>query len=139
MSQGKTAKTLIAIIISLTVIALVTAGCQRPTYPEVLTEDPVRVTKLARALVAAYRDNPVRFATEYAGDTVRATGVIWTISRDGSVSFEHSAIGTYQITCQFQTREEVAQLDRGQTIMFTGRIHDVRKGTTYLNDCSRRQ
>ena len=61
MSQGKTAKILTTIIISLTVIALVATGCQRPTYPEGITEDPVSTKKLAQALVATYHGNPVKF------------------------------------------------------------------------------
>lgn len=137
MRPKKTAKTLTAIIISLAIIALVATGCHRPNYHEVLTEDPVRVTKLARALVETYHGNPVRFTTEYAGETIRAIGVITTIARDGSVTFEKPSVCTYQITCQFQTKEEVARLDQGQKITFTGQIHDVRNRTAYLNNCSR--
>ena len=117
---------------ALTLAALVwTLGCT-PDYPHELPDTP-KLSELTASISRAYYQNPVRFRANHEGDRVRASGTVYSIDLDGTVTFKGDWRGR-QPTCRFSDLEEVASLDRRDDITFSG-IVSASDGGPVLTGC----
>ena len=116
---------------ALTLAALVwTAGCV-PEYPHGLPETPTS-GELNKSLAKAYHQHPVRFRLRHEGDEVQARGTVYSIAGDGTVTFR--TVWPAKPTCRFSELEEVARLDKGDEITYSG-IVSVSDGRPVLTGC----
>ena len=127
LSRATVAALLTAAIAAL----LVTASCT-PRYPDELDPQPNSGT-LAKSLMRANKENPVRFQLEHAGDTVQATGTVRFIHPDGRVTFE--AHWGNSLVCAFTDQQQVSSMDKKDTITFSGEVDIPTRYRAYLTRC----
>ena len=122
----------VAALLTAAVAALLfTASCT-PRYPDELDPRPNSGT-LAKSLMRAYKENPVRFQLEHAGDTVQATGTVLSIHPDGKVTFE--AHWGNSLVCAFTDLREVSAMSRKDTVIFSGEVDTPTRFRAYLARC----
>ena len=117
---------------ALALAALVwTAGCV-PEYPHGLPETPTS-SELNKSLAKAYHQHPVRFRLRHEGDEVQARGTVYSIPRGRDRDLQNGS-GLAKPTCRFSELEEVASLDKGDEITYSG-IVSVSDGRPVLTGC----
>ena len=80
----------------------------------------------AKAVVAEYNGNPIRFHFETQGSVVRIQGTVRQINPDGAVILWRDIQKREpRVKCKFQTLRMVADLDPQQEIVVEGELDDI--------------